>query len=339
MLKTNSTQKQSLLKTKIAIPNEIKEAATALRIAQQRCRKLIKDGRTKTTSIEEEQQAAYVAMNPEIDAKRAAQIFKRAKDTKQMMSELPSKMNCPGGLSSVLVPLPKEGIELEYLAITDGPTLERIILEKNVRHFRQAEFTPLATPEVINKIGFGADTKRAEQLLDGTDDPTDITDDEWSRFLLTSMKRNSNELEIEITTEKMMNKYTRWKERTSTSPSGRHLGHFHALFRPLKAKNDKERDRLDGIRTDIIEMHAGMLQTAYDNEHVYKRWEYILTCMLGKEPGIPRIHRLRVIHLYECDLNLLFSLFFRELDQHCDCLLYTSPSPRDPVSSRMPSSA
>jgi hypothetical protein len=61
-----------------------------------------------------------------------------------------------------------------------------------------------------------------------------------------------------------------------------------------------------------------MLQNAYNNYHVYKRWEYILTCMLGKDIGIPRIHRLRVIHLYECDLNLLFSIFFRELDQHCE---------------------
>jgi hypothetical protein len=36
----------------------------------------------------------------------------------------------------------------------------------------------LATPEVIGKIGFGADTIRAEQILEGKDDPTDITDDE-----------------------------------------------------------------------------------------------------------------------------------------------------------------
>jgi hypothetical protein len=42
------------------------------------------------------------------------------------------------------------------------------------------------------------------------------------------------------------------------------------------------------------------------------------TCMLGKDTGIPRIHRLRVIHLYKCDLNLLLSIFFRELDQHCE---------------------
>ena len=101
-----------------------------------------------------------------------------------------------------------------------------------------------------------------------------ITYDEWSRYLLTSMKRHSEELIIEITAAKMMDKYRRWKERTSTSPSGRHLGHFHALFRPLKAKDDDDRDRLEGIRTEIIEMHAKMLQTAYDNEHVYKRCCY-----------------------------------------------------------------
>jgi hypothetical protein len=76
----------------------------------------------------------------------------------------------------------------------------------------------------------------------------------------TSMKRHSKEIKIEITTEKMMEKYRRWKERTSTSSSGRHLGHFHALFRPLKAKNDKDRERLEGIRQDIIALHAIMLQ-------------------------------------------------------------------------------
>jgi hypothetical protein len=244
-------QKQAMLNNEIKIPQEIKEATTALRTAQKNCRKLIKEQRTKKTAINEEQEAAFVAMNPEIDAKRVALIFQRAKDTKQMMSEIPSKMNCPGGISSIRVPLPKEGIELEYLVITDGPTIERLILHRNIRHFRQAEFTPLATPAVIRTIGFGADTERSEQLLEGRDDPTDITNDEWSRYLLTSMKRHSAELEIQVTTEKMMDKYKRWKERTSTSPSGRHLGHFHALFRPLKAKDDKDRDRLEGMRTDI----------------------------------------------------------------------------------------
>jgi hypothetical protein len=208
-------------------------------------------------------------MNPEMGPERAAQIFQRAKDTRQMMFELPSKTNCPGGISSILVPLPKEGIELEYLPITDGPTIKRLILNRNIRHFRQAESTPLASPTVIKEIGFGANTERSEKVLDGQSDPSDITDDEWSRYLLTSMKCHSGEIKIIITAEKMMGKYKRWKERTSTSPSGWHLGHFRALFRPLKATTNEERNKLDGIRLRLIEAHATMLQTAYDNEHVY----------------------------------------------------------------------
>jgi hypothetical protein len=110
-------QKQSLLKKEIGLPTEINEATIALKIAERNCRQLIKEQRTKKTSIDEEQEAAFVAMSPEMDMKRAAQIFQKAKDTKQMMSELPSKMNCPGGISSILIPLPKEGIDLEYIAI------------------------------------------------------------------------------------------------------------------------------------------------------------------------------------------------------------------------------
>jgi hypothetical protein len=63
---------------------------------------------------------------------------------------------------------------------------------------------------------------------------------------------HSKELEIEIKAEKMMTKCRRWKERTSTSPSGRHLGHFHALFRPMKAKDEDDRERLEGIRQELI---------------------------------------------------------------------------------------
>jgi hypothetical protein len=225
-------------------------------------------------------------------AKRAAQIVKRAKDTKQMMPELPSTMHSPGGISSILVLLPKEGIELKYLPITDSPTIEKLILRRNIRHFRQVATTPLVTPAVMETTGWGANTSRSEALLEGKTDPSDITGNQWSQYLLASMKRHSKEITIRITASKIMGKYKRWKERTSTSLSGRHLGHFHDLFRPLKAKDDEEREKLEAMRTYIIKLHALMLQTTYDNEHVCKRWECILTCMLGKDSGIPRIHRL-----------------------------------------------
>jgi hypothetical protein len=66
----------------------------------------------------------------------------------------------------------------------------------------QAESTSSAKTEVIGKIGFGVDTKVSEQILEGKIDPIDITDDEWSQFLLTSMRRHSKELKIDITKDR-----------------------------------------------------------------------------------------------------------------------------------------
>ena len=61
-----------------------------------------------------------------------------------------------------------------------------------------------------------------------------------------------------------------------------------------------------------------MIKIAAIYEHVYKRWQEILTCMIQKDPGSAKIHRLQVLHLYEWDFNLLLGLFLRELDQHCE---------------------
>ena len=59
-----------------------------------------------------------------------------------------------------------------------------------------------------------------------------------------------------------------------------------------------------------------MLNIVAIHSHVYKRWKNILRCMIEKDKGSAKIHRLWVIHLYECDLNLLLGLFLRKFDQH-----------------------
>ena len=42
-----------------------------------------------------------------------------------------------------------------------------------------------------------------------------------------------------------MNRYKKWNERTAISPSGRHFGHFHALFRPFKYNVDNAGDKAE----------------------------------------------------------------------------------------------
>ena len=96
-----------------------------------------------------------------------------------------------------------------------------------------------------DKIGFGATTKIADDILVGTADIDEITDDDTGKSLLRMFKTMKPELEIELTKEKMMDRYKKWNERTATSPSGRHLGHYHALFRPFKYDLNDEGDKVD----------------------------------------------------------------------------------------------
>ena len=110
--------------------------------------------------------------------------------------------------------------------------------------------------------------------------------------LLKIFRTNKSELDIVVTKDKMMNKYRKWKEVTSTSPSGRHLGHYHALFRPFKSETPEEKETLETQREDIIKVHFHMLKIAAIHEHVYKRWQQILTCMIQKDPGLAKVHQL-----------------------------------------------
>jgi hypothetical protein len=46
-------------------------------------------------------------------------------------------------------------------------------------------------------------------------------------------------------------------------------------------------------------------------------WHRVATIMIQKDPQSSKIHRVRVIHLYEADLNLLLGVKWRSLIHHC----------------------
>ena len=75
---------------------------------------------------------------------------------------------------------------------------------------------------------------------------------------------------------------------------------------------------LEEKRELIMNVHFMMLQIGAKNQHVYTWWRNILTCMIEKDLGSTKIHRLQVIHLYKCDLNVLLGLSMREMDQYCE---------------------
>ena len=92
-----------------------------------------------------------------------------------------------------------------------------------------------------------------------------------SRALFDILKTLKDKLKIHITKKKMMNKYKSWDERTATSPSGQHLGHFHALFKPFKFEDNFEKHCIKEMREEIIEVHFIMMNIAAIHSHIYKR--------------------------------------------------------------------
>jgi hypothetical protein len=59
-----------------------------------------------------------------------------------------------------------------------------------------------------------------------------------------------------------------------------------------------------------------LLNLAIRNQYTYKWWHNVVNFLLAKEPGIHQCRKLRVIHLYEPDLNALIGIKWRQLIHH-----------------------
>ena len=247
----------------------------------------------------------------------ARKVFQRAQATKKLMQQLPSKSGQSSiGLTRILVPNPTPGEDPPWVPVTEPTKIEQALMDRNVQHFAQAQGTPMTTPEMMQSIPFTADSVAAEEFLKGNS-PACPTYNEWADRLLKSCKLSHPPLTPQITLAEMKQKYKLWTETTSTSPSGRHLGHYHALLKPT-TETGKEKEALDDKRNDIMALHHTMLQNALTHSHCYDRWKKVVTVMIEKDPGQPKLHRLRVIHLYEADFNLLLGIHCRKLDHHCE---------------------
>jgi hypothetical protein len=72
-------------------------------------------------------------------------------------------------------------------------------------------------------------------------------------------------------------------------------------------------DSLLTKRGRIWEVHHQMLNYALSHGLSYTRWQTVVNCLIEKDPGQPKTHRLHVIHLYENDYSLMLALKWRAL--------------------------
>ena len=71
------------------------------------------------------------------------------------------------------------------------------------------------------------------------------------------------------------------------------------------------RDELNHMQASLLRLHVQLLNYALERGYAYKRWLTVHNNTLFKDPDNVRIHRTRVIHIYEADYNLMLSVKWR----------------------------
>jgi hypothetical protein len=190
----------------------------------------------------------------------------------------------------------------EWVTVIDKPTLERSILLFCQQHFQQAAQTPFGSGHLAKLLLSSGLTQAGEQMLRGkwtTDEGIAMTPELQafiSRLAIPAELRDVPQITSEVTVDEYKEAIKRWKERTSTSPSGRHLGFYKAIL------------AIPQILSDMSEMFNVVTRCGL----VPRRWCEAVSVLLEKDPGRPSINRLRIIHLFEADYNLFLKTMWAD---------------------------
>ena len=113
---------------------------------------------------------------------------------------------------------------------------------RNRKHFGQAHGSPFTVPPLSDYLGFQGVGANADKLMYGQYDLSGF--DENVRLLLQHLQITQEMQEEEsyptITEKELRGKLKAWRESTSTSPSGLHLGHWKALIARHQYSNDDD---------------------------------------------------------------------------------------------------
>jgi len=143
-------------------------------------------------------------------------------------------------------------------------------------------------------IGKNGNSEAAEQILEGTFN-TKHQLSEVIRFIQKCKKDpRIQTFHQEVTQTMFKNAFGGLSEKKSSSNSGRHIGHYKAALEWETA----------------MEIHCRMMSIPFKHGITPDRWTKVTDVMLKKNPGVPILHRLRVIHLIEADLNQCLLILF-----------------------------
>ena len=207
----------------------------------------------------------------------------------------------------------------------DVPTeIVRHLQERNQKHFGQAHGTPFTIAPLVDQLGYRGEGQGTAQILDGTFDYSDY--DPSVQLFLQHLQHVEEIAQMTvkptITEQEYTSKLKVWSESTTTSPSGMHLGHYKTLIARHSFSSDAadedltplfvaQRDELNFKQGQLLMLHLRLVNYALERGYSYRRWHSVANTILFKDPDNVRLHRTRVIHIYEADFNLALGVKWR----------------------------
>jgi hypothetical protein len=152
--------------------------------------------------------------------------------------------------------------------------MEKRLLSYNHESFGAAAASPTGHGVIHDAMTFSSLSPAGKALLAGEFPPEWHGSNHLLREFLASFAapanvQESNAIKTEITTADFVKGISRWKETTSTSPSGRHLGHYKALIQ----------DEL------LLECQVTMMSIAISRGISLDRWGNAINVMIEKDKG------------------------------------------------------
>lgn len=209
----------------------------------------------------------------------------------------------------------------EWRLVTQPDEIEFYLMMRNRLHFGQAEGTPFTQDPLQTDIDWAASTVTATHILSG--EYSKDLPNPTCKLLIESCRAQTtlDDIPAELNMLEFKSKIKTWRESTTTSPSGRHLGRYKSLFatgEPTPAISNTETNTLQTQQETIASCILSVINYCIRHKHVLARWKTIVNVMIFKEPSNYKIHRLRVIHIYEADFNLLLAVKWRKTLQRAD---------------------
>jgi len=202
--------------------------------------------------------------------------------------------------------------------------MEKHLMEHCQAHFKQAHGSPYTVPPLSTLLNYDSLTPFGQQISRGTANLQDIKISHHTKLLLRHQRawpQSHLPRFYNLMFEGMVNGFRRWPECTSTSPSGRHLGIYKSLAKDInrskrqqktttttKENNQTPREPVyDGKH--VLHLIHQLITMAVKHCHTFDRWRVIWNLFIEKEIGIPRINKLRTLHIVKADYNLLLKWY------------------------------